>query len=364
MPLTHAPATAGGPIKVFTNMRGLRDVTLPGVATDVTVFATLPRGRGGLFALSQQLNQYDYVLVNCAPRELLHLASATLLNPFGRCKLVSLDTVLPVPRRQSATDRLRHAIKVALFKRVALFIEYFRDVSGYAHHYGMAVDKFRYVPFKINRYEQVLATPTTDEGYIFCGGNTRRDFTTLFEAVRTLPYPVRVVTMGDHVITGSGTTLDEHAVPPNVHVVRHDGSDSFLDHIAGARLVALPIKKENISASGIGVYLASMGLGKCVIISHGPAVDGVVPEGAAIVVPPEDPAALRRAIDRAYTDDAYRESVAARGKAYARGLAGEARLCQSVMEVLAADYTGRPFAADASGAAASNHPGQTPAPVR
>ena len=87
--------------------------------------------------------------------------------------------------------------------------------------------------------------------------------------------------------TGRRSTND--SLPPNVEVVRHDGSDSFLDHIAASRLVALPIKRENISASGIGVYLAAMALGKCVVISEGPAVNGVVPPGAALIVPPEMP---------------------------------------------------------------------------
>ena len=73
------------------------------------------------------------------------------------------------------------------------------------------------------------------------------------------------------------------------------------------------------------------------IISAGPAVNGVVPEGAAIIVPPEDPSALRAAIQRAYSDDTYRRTVADKGRQYALSLKGEARLCESVLEVLLAD---------------------------
>jgi glycosyltransferase involved in cell wall biosynthesis len=214
------------------------------------------------------------------------------------------------------------------------------DSAGYERHDRIPKHKFRYVPFKVNRYERVLATPTRDDGYVFCGGNTRRDFATLIAAARQLSCPFKIVTMREAVIGSHGSSLDERDLPPNIEVIRHDGSDSFLDFIAAARVVALPIKKANISASGIGVYLASMALGKCVVISEGPAVNGVVPDGAAVIVPAEDPAALRAAIDKAWSDEPFRARVAAAGQAYARQLGGEDRLCESVAQVLVADRSG------------------------
>lgn len=282
----------------------------------------------------------DYVVVNCSPADLLDLCLLKLLWPFSRGRIISLDTVLPVPQVGTVPARLKLWVKRVLFRRVHLFVEYFRQTEGYEQHYGIPHERFRYVPFKINRYERVIATATRDDGYIFCGGNTRRDFKTLIDAMRNLALPVKIVTMDDRVIAGHGSVLDERHLPPHIEVVRHDGSDSFLDYIAAARLVALPIRRENISASGIGVYLAAMALGKCVVISEGPAVNGVVPPGAAVIVPPEDPEALRAAIERAYRDDAFRAAVAERGRTYALALGGEAQLCASVMNVVIADQRG------------------------
>lgn len=326
-------------LTVVTNLAALERVATPGV--EVTIVAH----RGG--SLGQRLRglwaqrEADYAVINCSPNDLFHCCLFKVLTPFSRVKIVSLDTVLPIPRAETWQQSLTLFVKRQLFGRVHLFIEYFRDTQGYERYYGIPADKFRYVPFKINRYERVRQTPTSDEGYIFCGGNTRRDFQTLLQAVEGLPYTVKIVTMGEAVIQGHGSSLDERALPPNVAVVRHDGSDSFLDFIARARLVALPIKRGNISASGIGVYLASMALGKCVVISEGPAVNRVVPDGAAVIVPPEDAAALRAAIVRAYTDDAFRERVAAAGQAYALALGGEDRLCESVMRTLIEDCATR-----------------------
>lgn len=330
-------------IRLLSNLPNLGQVAREGVDVEHVEYPYTTAGRPAAFrALWRSLN-CDYAVINCSPLELVVLCATQYLWPFSKCKIVSLDTVLPVPRLDSFRDRVVLQIKRLLFTRVHLFIEYFREVDGYVRHYGMPAEKFRYIPFKINRYERVLKTPVSDGGYIFCGGNTRRDFATLFAAVRDLPYPVRVVTMSDRVIAENGSYIDGDQIPANVELVRHDGSDSFLDHVAAATLVVLPIRRANISASGIGVYLASMALGKCVIISEGPSVNGVLPDGAAIVVPPEQPAALRDAIVRAWTDDVARAAIARRGQQYALSLGGEERLCASVLDVLSVDATTRGF---------------------
>lgn len=328
-------------VRVLTNLRRLNEARVAGFAPEVASYAARPRNVRDLVALYRQLGAVDYVLINCSPVDLLLVCLLRALRPWSRCRIVSLDTVLPVPRRDTFGQRARLWAKILLFKGVDLFIEYFRDTRGYERWYRIPRAKFRYVPFKINRYERVVATPTRDDGYIFCGGNTRRDFATLTEAVRERDYPVRIVTMGDETIRGHGSFLDTSRLPDNVEVVRHDGSDSFVDHIAAARLVVLPIRRENISASGIGVYLASMALGKCVIISSGPAVDGVIPDGSAIVVPPEDVSALRAAIDRAYGDVGVRETIGQRARSYALGLGGEEQLAASVLRTLADDWRAR-----------------------
>jgi len=325
-------------VRILTNLYGLEGVRPVGLSVQIDRYRSKPLGVAATLRLWRQLSGYDYALINCSPNDLFRLCLLKLLNPLSRCRVVSMDTVLPVPHLDDTGARIQHWIRRLLFRQVHLFIEYFRDTRGYEFHYGIPRDKFRYVPFKINRYERVLATASSDQGYVFCGGNTRRDFSTLIEAVRGLPYPMRIVTMENTVIQGHGSFVDESQLPPNIQIVRHDGSDSFVDHIAGARLVVLPVKKENISASGIGVYIASMALGKCVIISSGPAVDDVIPEGSAVVVPPEDVQALREAIVKAYTDEEYRNRFARTGRAYALSLKGEERLCDSIMAVIAEDF--------------------------
>jgi glycosyltransferase involved in cell wall biosynthesis len=280
----------------------------------------------------------DFIIIICNPTSVLIQGFLHKLFFFNRSKVVSVDSVMPMPIgfKQVAIARL----KSLAFKGVDLFIEYFKDTRGYQKYYGIDKHKFRYTPFKINRYEKVLALieqdKISDQGYIFCGGNTRRDFDSLIKVAKRVELPFLIVTMDNKIINQHGSHLDESTLPNNIKVVHHDGSDTFLDYIAGAKLVALPVRKRNISASGIGVYLASMALKKCVVISHGPAVDGIIKD-EAILVPPEDADALEEAISKAYHDDDYRNGFAERGQAYALSLQGEERLYRSIIEIIQED---------------------------
>jgi len=286
-------------------------------------------------ALLSAMRLHDVALINCAAPELIKVCFARWLL-LGRCaQIISLDTVLPIPKTNTLKQRLKLSAVRWLFKQPKVFIEYFRRTEGYTHHYGIPADKFSYIPFKVNGLEMIQQITPSDQGYIFCGGNTRRDFNSLIEAARQIDHPVRIVTMGDGEITKHGSALSTDNLPSNVEIVRHDGErKSFLEHIAGASLVVLPVLKGNISATGISVYLSSMALGKCVIISSGPAVDDVVPTDAAITVPPEDIEALTSAIKITLDNPNLREKTAAAGKAYALSLGGEKNLYTNVINQL------------------------------
>jgi glycosyltransferase involved in cell wall biosynthesis len=200
-------------------------------------------------------------------------------------------------------------------------------------------EQFRYVPFKINSYETILRTECSDEGYIFCGGLSRRDFNALFQAVSGLDCRVVVLTAPNPVLTQHGSFLDDSKVPENVTVIRTDGgAGPFIQTMAAARFVVLPIKRGVSMPTGISVYIEAMALRKCVVISGCPGVDDVLTEQQAIIVPPGDVSALRRAILRVLADQDYRMQYAERGYCYAMTLQGDQRLRQSIIRELSWDF--------------------------
>jgi glycosyltransferase involved in cell wall biosynthesis len=130
-------------------------------------------------------------------------------------------------------------------------------------------------------------------------------------------------------------------LPANVRILEDDGSQqTMIRAIEGARVVALPVLRSTIAASGISVYMNAMLLGRPVVISNGPGVSDVLTD-QAVMVPPEDPPALREAIARVWGDDALRARLVDSGRKYALSLGGEPELRARVLESALAWLRGR-----------------------
>lgn len=324
-------------LNVVSNIPSLGAVRIPGVEI---AHHDIPRDAQGPLRSLRYFWRHrtaDYMVINGSGPYLFLMALAKILLPLSRMKIVSLDLLLSRPA--TASQRLKSLVKRLLLRQVHLFALYYRNTRGIQQAYGIPDRKFRYVPFKINRFHEVLNAKTADRGYVFCGGKTRRDFATLIEAVRGTDLPVRIVTLANEHIAEHGSFLDRSNLPGNVEVIVLDGSFApFLEQMAGSRLVVMPLKPD-ICGCGIGVYLMAMALRKCVVISNDVGVDGVLSDEAAVIVPPCDPPALRKALEKAYHDAQHRSGYEENGYRYALSLGDESRLAESIMEVLTDDFT-------------------------
>ncbi len=248
-----------------------------------------------------------------------------------QCPLVSVDLVLTRPNRMK--DRFVCWLKKLLLRRVNLFIHYFTDVSGYEEFYGISTGRSKYVAFKANLYD---GAPPIDEakstgGYVLAAGRSHRDLKTFVEAMRRVPYPGVLLVQDRAVLEEHGTEPNIHPLPGNLKLFRADGTwTSWLSFLAGAKIVVIPVKAATISAAGVGTYLEAMALGKCVIITECPATREILTQ-QAVIVPPEDPAAMTAAIRRAWEDDAFRLQIAESGLLYAQSCGDERRLLRDLL---------------------------------
>ena len=131
--------------------------------------------------------------------------------------------------------------------------------------------------------------PIGDGGYVFAGGDSLRDYETLAAAVGGLDVPVRI-----------GTNNPLGALPANVTggpVTPHE----YDELLANARVVVVPMRAAVRRGAGLITYLNAMALGKPTIVSDTPAArEYVEHERTGLLVAPEDPAALRGAIEWAF----------------------------------------------------------------
>jgi glycosyltransferase involved in cell wall biosynthesis len=282
----------------------------------------------------------DVAVINIATRQLMVLTVARALLPFGRCRLVLVDAILNRPH--TLRQRLRLLLMRRLLHEVDLFILYFRDTEALQRVFAIPRAKIRYVPFKVNDFANVVKAPVSDAGYILACGRSKRDYATFARAIADLPYSATILMPKAEEARVHGTDSDLAGFPPNVTVAHDDGSSrSWIEWISRASFVVLPIVPDTLAPSGIGTYLVSMALGKCVVITESPATRGLLDSDTAVLVPPADALALRAAVVRVAEDRAFRESVAEAGREYARRLGDESRLAGDIVHEVELLLTGR-----------------------
>lgn len=285
------------------------------------------------------LKEYDFVIINDTATVFI-LGAIKLVLPGFKCQVWMLDSWLSPPELcKGAMAKLLIKIKSFGLKGVDRILLHSRNNDAFCNAYGISQSKITYIPFKINGYDYVVKCPTSEGSYIFSGGYSRRDYDSLIQACRELPYSLKILTPAKYGNEVHRTFIDRNNLPANVEVINDDGSfESFANFVANSKFVVLPTYKLDFAATGIGVYLLSMALGKCVVITSGPSSDLILSDKQAVIVPPEDPVSLRSAIKKIYSDDVYRKSIAEEGQKYALSLGDEKKYYAYILNVIASEY--------------------------
>src|SRR5438270_5616737 len=242
---------------------------------------------GNFRGLARGLRECDLVVLNGLGAT-LQMCELFTVAPRLQRPIVAVDVVL----RKSDTVKswFSAAVTRHLLRKVDYFLHYFRDLGGYEKYFGISPDRSAYIPFKPNLRHRVQVQPNADGEYVLCIGHSMRDYETFFDAVDNLPYPAAIPMPDFRELRRhrSRFTRPINGLPKNVRILPDDKSqESLVRILAGAKLVVLPILKSSICASGIGIYLNSMLMGKCVLLSRGPGASDVLTD-QAILFEPED----------------------------------------------------------------------------
>jgi hypothetical protein len=274
----------------------------------------------------------DVVVLNISSRLLIYFCIAKALSFGSGIKIISVDLILSKPH--GFFDKVKALALRFLFKNVDCFILYMKEWGGYKKYYGINDCHLKYIPFKVNSYEDIESVDIIDRGYLFSGGMSKRDYDTLFEAVDGLDLEVIVLLPPLKKCRVHGTVINCKA-PSNTKIVYHDCNvQSWIEYMGHSRFVVIPISKDTISSTGISTYLVAMALKKCVIISSGPATIDVIPKNCAVIVDPANPGELRKAISKVNSDVAYRSYIAKNGYDYAMSLKGHDRLVSDIVNFI------------------------------
>ena len=152
-----------------------------------------------------------------------------------------------------------------------------------------------------------------EQSVLSVGKDLARDYATLFDAARDGAWQTTVVAHARNL---------EHATPaPRTELPRDLSFVELRDAYARAGCVVLPQRHEDYlygsEGGGLTALLEAMAMGKPIVASDRAILHDYVDDGVeAVLVPPEDPAALRAAIERVLGDRelARRLGAAARAR--------------------------------------------------
>jgi glycosyltransferase involved in cell wall biosynthesis len=144
------------------------------------------------------------------------------------------------------------------------------------------------------------------------GKDLARDYATFLEAVRQLDVAATVVTHPRNV--------EKLQLPPNVTLQGNVPFSELRELYAGAACVVLPQRADEYAygseGGGLTALLEAMAMGRPIVASERAILRDYVEDGVeALLVPAEDPAALREAIERVLTDPELARSLGAAARA-------------------------------------------------
>jgi glycosyltransferase involved in cell wall biosynthesis len=109
----------------------------------------------------------------------------------------------------------------------------------------------------------------------------------------------------------------------------------FEELMRRAAVIVVPLAPRDDRSAGQTTFVNAMARGKAVIVSATPGTDEYVSNGdTGVLVPPADPVALCRAIERLIDDPALARRIAERARSYARDQLSPQRYVGKVLNII------------------------------
>jgi len=271
------------------------------------------------------VNSRDYhAVVTGWERAALVLAALQALFRRKKVPHVLIYTLWQLPKSPLAR-MLRYAEYRLIASGVTRIVVYsLRQRDLYARYFPFAASKLECVPYYTTHWDTDFTTSRGD--YVFAGGDYTRDYRCLIDAVRDLGYRTVIAAVFRHYF--EGLHIPDHVT---IVTVKHR---EFIDLMAGARIVVVPLRDGLLQSGGQQTYLNAMAMGKPVVVADDCGADEYIQNGTSgIVIAPGDAAALRDALQTLWNDDTLAASLGANAKSAATAFSPD-RFFLRVIEIV------------------------------
>lgn len=233
------------------------------------------------------------VVCNAMIEVLVVAALRRLMAP--RLKIVAYDFLLPDLSGSLARPArlLRNLDHIACIRS--------RDMEVIERHIGVDPRRMSFLALPAN--QELVDCETDDDGYVYSGGNTQRDWDTLIAALGMVPGAMRAI-----ISTSAPISLPDE-LRERVELIGQVSPERGRELVRRASVVVLAHYDTDL-AHGPLVLLDAMAVGKPVVVTAtGGTIDYVSDERTGLVVPPQDPEALAAALTRLAADPGLRERL-------------------------------------------------------
>ncbi len=243
--------------------------------------------------------------------EQIGLPLALLMKFLGagrRPRHLMIVHVISVPKKMFFLDRL------GVQSHIDAFLVYASAQKRFIERrWNIPAERVVFTPFMVDSdfFAPDKALPNRAEPMICAVGLERRDYRTLLKAVEGLP--AKVVIAAASPWSKRSDSTQGQTIPANVEVRRFSQYE-LRQLYAGSRFLVMPLENVEFQA-GITAILEAMAMELAVVCSRTPGqTDAVIDGETGVYVSPEDPAALRAALERLLGRPAEAERMGKAGR--------------------------------------------------
>jgi glycosyltransferase involved in cell wall biosynthesis len=179
----------------------------------------------------------------------------------------------------------RVAIKLVDSPRVTYGVLSTAEVEQFPRTWSVSPDRVRFTAFTHTLWPMTPEQEAvSDQGYVFAGGNSVRDYGLLAAALKDTQVRVRIAANW----TPSSPLGDNFEVAARSH-------EEFMTLLRGCAVCVVPLQ-QSIRSAGQQTYLNAMLLKKIVVVTDAPGVRDYIEHGVTGIIVPPNAADLRAAV--------------------------------------------------------------------
>ena len=268
-----------------------------------------PRSRDAatIAAVLRRAGRYEAVVLDGSARRDQVAAALLRRRPRPPAIVVADSTWKAGGGLDSAVNRA--GIRMIDGPRTSFAVPSRFEAESFPRTWRLRSSRVRFVPWAVTIKDEL---PSTDNGRVFAGGNSLRDYGPLIAAAGRIDAPVDIATTV-LVTSQLGPTAPNLTIGPRSQA-------EYDEMLRSAAVVVVPLEGRDDRSSGQTTYVNAMARGKAIVVTDTPGVRDYVQDGeTGLIVAPGDGEAMAQAITRLLDDPAERERIGRQAREHALG---------------------------------------------